>query len=69
MPNREPQLATVGLIARSLGVPVSRVQYIVLTRGIRPAARAGTLRLFDTAAERQIEEALNCMRTRGGARR
>jgi hypothetical protein len=45
-----PQLRTPGVIASELGAPLSRVLYILRTRGIRPIGRAGILRLYDRAA-------------------
>ncbi|MBM4078133.1 MAG: hypothetical protein FJ278_00415 [Planctomycetes bacterium] len=52
----EPKLLTPGLIADRLGVPVRRIQYVLTNcRGIRPAARAGILRLYDNEAVRRIQ--------------
>lgn len=48
-----PVLLTPGRIAAELGAPLSRVLYVLATRRhITPAARAGTLRLYqrDTLA-------------------
>ena len=67
----EPQLWTVGRIAEHLGVPVHRVQYVVQSRRIRPAARAARLRLFDREAVDRIGQALHAIDTRqaqGGQR-
>jgi DNA-binding transcriptional MerR regulator len=44
-----PPVPTVGEIARRLGVPVHRVVYVIESRGIRPAGRAGTARIFSEA--------------------
>ena len=41
------QAPTVGEIARRLGVPVHRIEYVVKTRRIEPVSRAGNLRVFD----------------------
>jgi hypothetical protein len=49
---------TIGDIARRLGAATHRVQYAVLSRGIKPAGRAGVLRLFDEDAVGRIAEAL-----------
>lgn len=35
------RLLTVGELSRQLGVPVHRVRYLLLARGMRPTARAG----------------------------
>ncbi|MBM4020399.1 MAG: MerR family transcriptional regulator [Planctomycetes bacterium] len=40
---------TIGEIARRLGVPVHRVEYVIRTRNLRPVARAGNLRVFSEA--------------------
>lgn len=54
------EVRTVGVIARLLGVPVHRVQYVLRTcPDISPAARAGRLRLFDAAGVSRIRHELN----------
>jgi DNA-binding transcriptional MerR regulator len=37
---------TVGEIARRLGQPVHRVEYVIRSRHIRPVSRAGNCRVF-----------------------
>ena len=59
-----PRLDTTGHIADKLGVPVHRVQYVVATRGITPAAYAGRLRLFDREALARIRYELNAIDAR-----
>ena len=54
----EPRLLTVGAIAERLGVPLHRVQYVLRTRDIQPAALAGIYRLYLTDALDRIREAL-----------
>ena len=44
-----PSLPTIGAIAMRLGVPVHRVGYVIGSRGIRPAGRAGHARVFTEA--------------------
>jgi hypothetical protein len=65
-----PRLITPGVIASELGEPLHRVQRVLATRAhIRPAARAGTLRLYDRAAialVRQELSAINARRCREG---
>ena len=41
-----PTAPTIGVIARRLNVPQHRVEYVIRSRGIRPAARAGNARIF-----------------------
>ena len=41
-----PTALTVGEIAKRLGVPLHRVLYVVRSRDIRPASRAGNVRVF-----------------------
>jgi len=54
-----PRLVTVGVIGERLGVQVARVAYILRTRPhIRPAARAGTVRLYREIAVAQVRDAL-----------
>jgi len=51
-------LKTIGDIARDRGVSIHRVEYLVRARGIRPAGRAGIIRLFDEAAAAEIGQEL-----------
>jgi hypothetical protein len=66
-----PQLITIGVIAAELGVPLHRVRHVLRTRPyIRPAAKAGQARLFDTETVAQVRHALNAIdakRCRGPA--
>jgi hypothetical protein len=56
---------TPGRIADELGVPLPRVVYILATRRhILPAARAGTLRLYDQSAVAQVCYELNAIEAR-----
>ncbi len=36
-----PAAPTVGEIARRLGEPVHRIEYVIRTRGLKPVSRAG----------------------------
>jgi hypothetical protein len=46
-----PKLITPGVIAAEVKAPLHRVLHVLATRPhIQPAARAGTLRLYDRAA-------------------
>lgn len=45
MVRKQPML-TVGEIARRLGQPVHRIEYIILSRKIQPAGWAGHARVF-----------------------
>lgn len=57
-----PRLRTPGVLAELLGVPLHRVDYILRTRAhIRPAARAGRLRLYDNHALAMPRHELNSM--------
>jgi len=58
------------VIARELGVPLHRVQYILDTRCyILPAARAGRLRLYDLKAVAMIRDALIAIDAKKGVDR
>jgi hypothetical protein len=60
-----PSLLTPGRIADELGVPLPRVLYVLATRRhISPAARAGTLRLYDRKAVASIRHELNAIDAR-----
>lgn len=62
---KEPTLITPGIIAERLGIPVHRVLYVLRTRShIRPAARAGTLRLYCSEAVASIRHELNTIDAR-----
>lgn len=60
-----PQLITVGVIAGELRVPLHRVLHVLRTRPhIRPAARAGTLRLYRRDAIAMVRHELNAVDAR-----
>ena len=62
-----PRLRTPGVIAAELGEPLHRIVYVLRTRPhIKPAARAGRLRLFDADAVAMIRHALNAIDARKG---
>jgi hypothetical protein len=63
MANDVPQLRTPGIIAAELDAPLSRVLYVLRTRGhlIRPIGRAGCLRLYDRAAVETVRDILREM--------
>ena len=69
-----PRLKTVGVVAALCGVPVHRVCYVLQTRPyIRPAAYAGTARLYDCRAVAMVRHELNAIDARradrqGGSR-
>jgi hypothetical protein len=47
-----PTMATIGEIARRLGEPVHRIEYVIRARHIRPTGWAGNARVFpDEAVE------------------
>jgi hypothetical protein len=46
------QLPTVGEIARQLGEPIHRIEYVLRTRDIRPSGVAGNCRVY---AEEDVE--------------
>jgi hypothetical protein len=60
-----PILTTAGVIAAEMKVSLRRVQYILATRPhIQPAARAGTLRLYEHAAVAIVRDELSAMDAR-----
>ncbi len=66
-----PQLITPGVIAERLGESLSRVLHILRTRAhIRPAARAGTLRLYSEQAVEAVRQELESIdgRREGGSK-
>jgi hypothetical protein len=60
-----PRLITPGVIAAKLLVPLHRVLHVLGTRQhIQPAARAGTLRLYDRRALALVRHELNAIDAR-----
>ena len=65
-----PHLLTVGEIARRLGVPLHRVEYVLRTRGqVRPLGRAGHARVYSESDVRFIASELRRIdEEKGGGR-
>jgi hypothetical protein len=57
-------LPTVGEIARRLGQPVHRVEYVLRSRRIRPAGKAGNCRVFAEPDVERVRAALAGMERR-----
>jgi DNA-binding transcriptional MerR regulator len=53
------QLPTVGEIARRLGVEVHRVEYVIRTRRVTPAGRAGNALVYTDQDVERIASELN----------
>jgi hypothetical protein len=65
-----PSLLTPGRIARSLSVPLYRVNYILATRrDIQPSARAGNVRLFSVRAMARIRHEISAIDAKRTTRR
>ena len=63
----EPTLITPGVIAADLSEPLHRVQHVLRTRPhIRPAARAGRLRLYSRSAIGMVRHELKTVDARYG---
>lgn len=60
-PAEPPSVRTLGKIAADLGVAPHRVDYIIRTRRIREAARAGRFRLYDRQAFEAIRDELDAI--------
>jgi hypothetical protein len=57
-----PQLITPGVIAAELDEPLHRVVHVLATRPhIQPAARGGTLRLYDRDAVAMVRAELDAI--------
>ena len=52
---------TVGEIARRIGCPIHRVEYVIRSRGLRPKERAGNARVFAEEDVRYIEAEIGRM--------
>jgi hypothetical protein len=60
-----PRLITAGVIAAELHAPLNRVLHVLATRQhIQPAARSGTLRLYDRRAVAMVRHELNAIEAR-----
>jgi hypothetical protein len=61
----EPKLLTPGIIAAEVGAPLHRVLRVLATRPhIRPAARAGILRLYHRDAVALVRHELHAIDAR-----
>lgn len=54
--NKPNPLYTAGEIAELAGVSWSRCEYVLRTRAIEPAMRAGTMRLYSAEAAEKVRE-------------
>ena len=54
MPTSAPSMPTIGEIARRLGEPIHRVEYVIRARRIRPSGWAGNARVFPEEAVEAI---------------
>ena len=53
-----PSMPTIVEIARRLGVPTHRVEYVIRARSIQPCGWAGNARVFDEEAVETIADEL-----------
>ena len=68
MSNPIPTVPTVGEIGRRLDEPVWRIEYLINSRNIQPAGRAGNARVFNEADVAYIAAELRRIdREKGGA--
>ena len=58
MPSFAPTMPTVGEIARRLGEPTHRIEYIIRARNIQPCGLAGNARVFTEESVDQIADEL-----------
>jgi hypothetical protein len=61
-----PPMPTIGEIARRLGQPIHRIEYVIRTRHIRPCGWAGTARVFPEDAVQIITGELQRIATAKG---
>jgi DNA-binding transcriptional MerR regulator len=54
-----PVMLTSGEIARRLGQPIHRIEYVLRTRKIPAKATAGNCRVYDESDVERIREILN----------
>jgi predicted transcriptional regulator len=53
-----PASPTIGEISRRTGYPIHRVRYVIESRGIRPASRAGIANVYTEADVQHIASEL-----------
>jgi len=58
MGDGQTSLLTVGELARVLGVPIHKVQYVLRTRAVKPSARVGNFRVFSQADAEYVASVL-----------
>lgn len=64
-----PNVITIGEIARRVGRPVHRVEYVIRTRRVTPLARAGNAMIYTDADVDYIASVLDRLdREREGSR-
>ena len=59
-------LKTASQLAAHLRIPRANLNYLIESRGVQPAKRVGSCRLFDQRAVREIKKELRRMRARRG---
>jgi hypothetical protein len=59
----------VGEIARRVGEPIHRVEYVIRSRGITPRGIAGNARVFSAEAVQRIEQELRIIQAARNAGR
>lgn len=57
---------TAGTMAERLGVPIHKVQYILRTRQIEPAGKAGVLRVYSEEQLAEVAANLDAISARQG---
>jgi hypothetical protein len=59
MATSAPTMPTIGEIARRLGAPIHRIEYVIRARHVSPCGWAGNARVFPEEAVRAIASELN----------
>lgn len=68
MPMSIPSVPTVGEIARRLGTPLHRVEYVIRSRNLLPSGWAGNARIFSNADVAHIASELRRIDEEKGVR-
>ena len=63
-----PLEPTVGEIARRIGCPIHRIEYVIRVRNLTPKGRAGNARVFSEADVRYIAAEIRRMDAEKGGR-
>ena len=63
-----PRALTIGELSRLTGAPTHKVRYILMSRGLKPVARAGAALVYDEGTLQFVQAELRRIREERGGR-